>query len=122
LLRSRIGMAFQQPTPFMIWSYENVAFGTPLFERLSSAKTYARIEEVLTSADLWVQVKDRLTKPDDALSGRQQQRLCIARAIATHPEVLLLDEPIGALYPVSTAKIRELIDQLKQTIAPAIVT
>ncbi|MBS4076631.1 phosphate ABC transporter ATP-binding protein PstB [Ameyamaea chiangmaiensis] len=122
VLRSRVGMVFQKPTPFPMSIYENIAFGVRLHERLSRADMDARIEDVLKRVALWTEVKDRLRAPAAALSGGQQQRLCIARTIATRPEVVLLDEPTSALDPVSTARIEELLDELKQDFTIAIVT
>jgi phosphate transport system ATP-binding protein len=122
LLRSRIGMVFQKPTPFPMSIYENIAFGVKLHERLSRAAMEERVEWSLTRAALWTEVKDRLHTPASGLSGGQQQRLCIARTIATRPEVILLDEPTSALDPISTLKIEELIDELKKDFTIAIVT
>ena len=122
LLRSRIGMVFQKPTPFPMSIYENIAFGVKLHERLSRAKMDERVEWSLSRAALWTEVKDRLHTPAGGLSGGQQQRLCIARTIATRPEVILLDEPTSALDPISTLKIEELIDELKKDFTIAIVT
>jgi phosphate transport system ATP-binding protein len=121
-LRSRIGMVFQKPTPFPMSIYENITFGVKLHERLSRADMDARVEWSLSRAALWTEVKDRLNTPAGGLSGGQQQRLCIARTIATRPEVILLDEPTSALDPISTLKIEELIDELKQDFTIAIVT
>ncbi len=122
LLRSRIGMVFQKPTPFPMSIVENIAFGVKLHERLSRAEMDERVEWSLTRAALWTEVKDRLHTPAGGLSGGQQQRLCIARTIATRPEVILLDEPTSALDPISTLKIEELIDELKKDFTIAIVT
>ncbi len=122
LLRSRVGMVFQKPTPFPMTIYENIAFGVKLHERLNRAEMDARVEWSLTRAALWGEVKDRLNTPAGGLSGGQQQRLCIARTIATRPEVILLDEPTSALDPISTLKIEELIDELKRDFTIAIVT
>jgi len=121
-LRSRIGMVFQKPTPFPMSIYDNIAFGVKLHERLNRAEMDARVEWSLTRAALWAEVKDRLQTAAAGLSGGQQQRLCIARTIATRPEVILLDEPTSALDPISTLKIEELIDELKQDFTIAIVT
>jgi phosphate transport system ATP-binding protein len=121
-LRSRVGMVFQKPTPFPMTIYQNVAFGVKLHERLSRADMDARVEWALTRAALWGEVKDRLHSAASGLSGGQQQRLCIARTIATRPDVILLDEPTSALDPISTLKIEELIDELKQEFTIAIVT
>ena len=122
LLRARIGMVFQKPTPFPMSIYENIAFGVRLYERLSSANMAERVEQSLRRAALWDEVKDKLKQSGLSLSGGQQQRLCIARAVAVKPEVLLLDEPASALDPISTAKIEELIDELKTDYTIAIVT
>mgnify|MGYP002623535297 CR=1 FL=1 len=121
-LRSRVGMVFQKPTPFPMTIYENIAFGVRLHERLSRAEMEERVEWALTRAALWDEVKDRLHGSALSLSGGQQQRLCIARTIAVRPEVILLDEPTSALDPISTQKIEELIDELKQDFTIAIVT
>ena len=121
-LRSRIGMVFQKPTPFPMSIYENIAFGVNLHERLSKAQMDERVEWSLSRAALWDEVKDRLTASAGGLSGGQQQRLCIARTIAVRPEVILLDEPTSALDPISTLKIEELIDELKQDFTIVIVT
>ena len=121
-LRSRIGMVFQKPTPFPMSISDNIAFGVKLHESLSKAKMDERVEWALTRAALWGEVKDRLGASAMGLSGGQQQRLCIARTIATRPEVILLDEPTSALDPISTLKVEELIDELKQDFTIAIVT
>ena len=122
LLRARIGMVFQKPTPFPMSIYENVAFGIRLYERLSRADVDARVEEALRRAALWDEVKDKLAANGLSLSGGQQQRLCIARTVAVKPEVILFDEPCSALDPISTAKIEELIDELKKDYTIIIVT
>lgn len=122
VLRSRIGMVFQKPTPFPMSIYDNIAFGVRLHEKLNRAEMEARVEDVLTRVALWNEVRDRLKAPATGLSGGQQQRLCIARSIATRPEVLLLDEPTSALDPISTARIEELLDELKREFTIAIVT
>ncbi|GEK99005.1 phosphate import ATP-binding protein PstB [Acidomonas methanolica NBRC 104435] len=122
MLRSRIGMVFQKPTPFPMSVYDNIAFGVRLHERLSRAEMDARVEDVLTRVALWKEVRDRLRAPATGLSGGQQQRLCIARTIATKPEVVLLDEPTSALDPISTARIEELLDELKRDFTIVIVT
>jgi phosphate transport system ATP-binding protein len=122
LLRARVGMVFQKPTPFPMSIYENIAFGIRLYERLSKSELDDRVEHSLRRAALWDEVKDKLAASGLSLSGGQQQRLCIARAIAVEPEVLLLDEPASALDPISTAKIETLIDELKEDYTIAIVT
>ena len=122
LLRARVGMVFQKPTPFPMSIYENIAFGIRLYERLSKADLDARVESSLRRAALWDEVKDKLGANGLSLSGGQQQRLCIARTIAVKPEVILLDEPCSALDPIATAKIEELIDELKSDYTIAIVT
>ena len=121
-LRSRVGMVFQKPTPFPMSIADNVAFGVKLHERLSKSDMDARIEDALKRVALWNEVKDRLRSNAGSLSGGQQQRLCIARTIATRPEVILLDEPTSALDPISTARIEELLDELKQDFTIVIVT
>ncbi|MBA2126618.1 phosphate ABC transporter ATP-binding protein [Hyphomicrobium methylovorum] len=122
LLRSRIGMVFQKPTPFPMTIYENIAFGIRLYERLPKSEVDARVESALEKAALWKEVKDKLHSSGLSLSGGQQQRLCIARTVAIRPEVILFDEPCSALDPISTAKIEELIDELKHDFTIAIVT
>ena len=122
LLRARIGMVFQKPTPFPMSIYDNVAFGIRLYERLSASELDERVETALRSAALWDEVKDKLNQSGVSLSGGQQQRLCIARAIAVKPEVLLLDEPASALDPISTQRIEELIAELKSDYCIVIVT
>ena len=122
LLRSRIGMVFQKPTPFPMTIYDNIAFGIKLYERLSKSEMDERIETALMKAALWNEVKDKLNASGLSLSGGQQQRLCIARSVAIRPEVILFDEPCSALDPISTAKIEELIDELKSDYTIAIVT
>ncbi|MFA6445352.1 MAG: phosphate ABC transporter ATP-binding protein PstB [Sterolibacterium sp.] len=121
-LRAKVGMVFQKPTPFPMSIYENIAFGVKLYERLSSGEMDERVEWALRKAALWEEVKDKLTQSGLSLSGGQQQRLCIARAVAVKPEVLLLDEPTSALDPISTAKIEELLNELKADYTIAIVT
>jgi phosphate transport system ATP-binding protein len=122
LLRARIGMVFQKPTPFPMSIYENIAFGVRLYEKVSRAELDQRVESALRRAAIWDEVKDKLQANGLSLSGGQQQRLCIARTVAIKPEVILLDEPCSALDPISTAKIEELIDELKDDYTIAIVT
>jgi len=122
LLRARIGMVFQKPTPFPMSIYENIAFGIRLYERLSKSDLDGRVENSLRRAALWDEVKDKLGANGQSLSGGQQQRLCIARTVAVRPEVILFDEPCSALDPISTAKIEELIDELTEDYTIAIVT
>jgi phosphate transport system ATP-binding protein len=122
LLRSRVGMVFQKPTPFPMTIYDNIAFGIKLYERMSRSELDGRIESALQRAALWTEVKDKLRDSGLSLSGGQQQRLCIARTVATKPEVILLDEPCSALDPISTAKIEELIDELSAEYTIVIVT
>jgi phosphate transport system ATP-binding protein len=122
LLRSRIGMVFQKPTPFPMSIYDNIAFGIKLYERLPKAELDERVESALKRAALWPEVKDKLSANGMSLSGGQQQRLCIARTVAIRPEVILFDEPCSALDPISTAKIEELMDELKNDFTIAIVT
>ena len=122
LLRARIGMVFQKPTPFPMTIYDNIAFGLKLYENLSKSELDGRIEDALKRAALWTEVKDKLNASGLSLSGGQQQRLCIARTVAIKPEVILFDEPCSALDPISTAKIEELIDELKNEYTIAIVT
>jgi phosphate transport system ATP-binding protein len=121
-LRRRIGMIFQKPTPFSMSVFDNVAYGLRLHYRLSRGELAERVEKGLRQAALWEEVKDKLDKPGTALSGGQQQRLCIARAIAVEPEVVLMDEPTSAIDPVATAKIEELINELKERYTLVIVT
>ncbi len=121
-LRARIGMVFQQPTPFPMSIYDNVAFGVRLYERLSKADMNARVEDSLRRAALWDEVKDKLQTSGLGLSGGQQQRLCVARAVAVRPEVILLDEPASALDPISTAKLEETLVELKRDHCIVIVT
>ena len=122
LLRSRIGMVFQKPTPFPMTIYENIAFGVRLYEKLSKAEMDERVEWALNKAAIWTETKDKLNQSGLSLSGGQQQRLCIARVIANKPSILLLDEPTSALDPISTGKIEELISDLKKEYTIAIVT
>jgi phosphate transport system ATP-binding protein len=122
LIRAKIGMVFQKPTPFPMTIYDNIAFGVKLFENLSKSQMDDRVEWALRKAALWNEVKDKLQQAGTSLSGGQQQRLCIARTIAVKPDVILFDEPCSALDPISTAKIEELIDELKQDYTVAIVT
>ncbi len=121
-LRAKVGMVFQKPTPFPMSIYENIAFGVKLYERLSRGEMDERVEWALRKAALWDEAKDKLKQSGLSLSGGQQQRLCIARAVAVRPEVLLLDEPTSALDPISTAKIEELLNELKADYTIAIVT
>ncbi|MDO9694176.1 MAG: phosphate ABC transporter ATP-binding protein PstB [Candidatus Latescibacteria bacterium] len=121
-LRRKVGMIFQKPTPFPMSVYENVAYGLKLHYRLSKGELAEAVERALRSAALWGEVKDALDRPGTALSGGQQQRLCIARAIAVRPEVLLMDEPTSAIDPVATAKIEDLIEELKREFTIVIVT
>jgi phosphate transport system ATP-binding protein len=122
LLRARIGMVFQKPTPFPMTIYENIAFGIRLYENLPKSELDGRVEQALRRGALWEEVKDKLNASGLSLSGGQQQRLCIARTVAVKPEVILFDEPCSALDPISTAKIEELIDELKQDYTIVIVT
>ncbi len=122
LLRARVGMVFQKPTPFPMSIYNNIAFGVKLFETLDATDMEERVEWALRKAALWSEVKDKLNQNGASLSGGQQQRLCIARGIAIKPEILLLDEPCSALDPISTAKIEELIAELKDDYTVVIVT
>jgi phosphate transport system ATP-binding protein len=122
LLRAKIGMVFQKPTPFPMTIYDNVAFGINLYERLPRSELDGRVEHALQRAAIWGEVKDKLRESGLSLSGGQQQRLCIARTVATKPEVILLDEPCSALDPISTAKIEELMDELSNEYTIAIVT
>ena len=122
LIRAKIGMIFQKPTPFPMSIYDNIAFGVRLFESLTRAKMDERVEWALRKAALWNEVKDKLQQNGTSLSGGQQQRLCIARGIAVRPEVILFDEPCSALDPISTSKIEELIEELKADFTVAIVT
>jgi len=122
MLRAKVGMVFQKPTPFPMSIYDNIAFGVSLYESLSGRAMDERVEWALTKAAMWDEAKDKLKQSGMALSGGQQQRLCIARAVSVKPEVLLLDEPTSALDPISTAKIEELITELKEDYTIAIVT
>jgi len=122
LIRAKIGMVFQKPTPFPMSIYDNIAFGVKLFESLPRVELDERVEWALKKAALWTEVKDKLGQSGSGLSGGQQQRLCIARGIAIKPEVLLLDEPCSALDPISTGKIEELIHELKTDYTVVIVT
>ncbi|MGB5092937.1 MAG: phosphate ABC transporter ATP-binding protein PstB [Parvibaculum sp.] len=122
LLRSKIGMVFQKPTPFPMSIFDNIAFGMRLYERLSKSELADRVEDALRRAALWNEVKSKLHESGLSLSGGQQQRLCIARSVATRPKVILLDEPCSALDPISTAKIEELIEELSDEYTIVIVT
>jgi phosphate transport system ATP-binding protein len=122
MLRAKVGMVFQKPTPFPMSIHDNIAFGVKLYEKLSKSEMDDRVEWALKKAALWNEVKDKLKQSGLGLSGGQQQRLCIARAIAVKPEVLLLDEPTSALDPISTAHVEELIHELKKDYTIAIVT
>jgi phosphate transport system ATP-binding protein len=122
LLRARVGMVFQKPTPFPMTIYDNIAFGIKLYEKLPRSELDGRVEHALRGAALWNEVKDKLNASGLSLSGGQQQRLCIARTVAIQPEVILFDEPCSALDPISTAKVEELIDELKSKYTIAIVT
>jgi phosphate transport system ATP-binding protein len=122
LLRAKVGMVFQKPTPFPMSIYDNIAFGVRLFESLNTTDMDERVEWALRKSALWNEVKDKLKQSGSSLSGGQQQRLCIARGVAIKPEVLLLDEPCSALDPISTAKVEELIVELKQDYTVVIVT
>lgn len=122
MLRAKVGMVFQKPTPFPMTIFENIAFGVRLYDSLSAAEMRERVEWALKQAALWDEVKDKLNQSGLSLSGGQQQRLCIARMVAVKPEVLLLDEPTSALDPISTAKIEELVHELKADYTIAIVT
>ncbi len=122
LLRAKLGMVFQKPTPFPMTIFDNIAFGIRMYERLSKSELDDRVERALRNAALWDEVKDKLGASGLSLSGGQQQRLCIARTVAIEPEVILLDEPCSALDPISTARIEELIDELKTDYTIVIVT
>lgn len=122
LLRAKIGMVFQKPTPFPMTIFDNIAYGIQLYERLPHSELQGRVEHALSRAALWNEVKDKLHESGTSLSGGQQQRLCIARSVATMPEIILLDEPCSALDPISTAKIEELIGELSDDYTIAIVT
>src|SRR6201989_1728956 len=122
LLRSRVGMVFQKPTPFPMTIYENIAFGIRLYEKISKSEMDDRVEKALRGGALWNEVKDKLNASGLSLSGGQQQRLCIARTVAVRPEVILFDEPCSALDPISTAKVEELIQELAEDYTIAIVT
>ncbi|WP_296715407.1 phosphate ABC transporter ATP-binding protein PstB [Rhodoblastus sp.] len=121
-LRARVGMVFQKPTPFPMSIYDNIAFGVRLYEKLGKADMDERVEKALRGAAIWDEVKDKLNASGLSLSGGQQQRLCIARTVAIQPEVILFDEPCSALDPISTAKVEELIDEMRRDYTIAIVT
>ncbi|RMH60085.1 MAG: phosphate ABC transporter ATP-binding protein PstB [Zetaproteobacteria bacterium] len=121
-LRHRVGMIFQKPTPFPMSIFDNIAYGLRLHTNLGRKEIAERVEKALRGAALWDEVKDKLNQPGTALSGGQQQRLCIARALANEPEIMLMDEPCSALDPIATAKIEELIDELKRRLTIVIVT
>ena len=122
LLRAKVGMVFQKPTPFPMTIYDNIAFGIDLYENLPRSQMAERVEVALRRAALWDEVKDKLNQSGTSLSGGQQQRLCIARSVATKPELILMDEPCSALDPISTAKIEELISELSNDYTIALVT
>jgi phosphate transport system ATP-binding protein len=122
LLRAQVGMVFQKPTPFPMSIYDNIAFGIRLYENLGRADMDERVEWALSKAAIWNEVKDKLGQSGLSLSGGQQQRLCIARTVAVKPKVILLDEPPSALDPISTAKVEELVSELKKDYTVAIVT
>ena len=122
LLRARVGMVFQKPTPFPMSIYDNIAFGIKLYNKVSKSELDGRVEAALRGAALWTEVKDKLADSGLSLSGGQQQRLCIARTVAIQPEVILFDEPCSALDPISTARVEELIDELSTRYTIAIVT
>ena len=122
LLRAQVGMVFQKPTPFPMSIYDNIAFGVKLYENLSKSDMDARVEWSLKKAALWDEVKTKLNQSGLSLSGGQQQRLCIARTVAVKPKVILLDEPTSALDPISTAKVEELVHELKSDYTVAIMT
>ena len=121
-LRKRIGMIFQKPSPFPMTVFDNIAYGLRLHYRLSKSELHDRVEDALKRAALWEEVHDKLHQPGNALSGGQQQRLCIARAIATEPDILLMDEPCSAIDPVATAKIEDLVAELKKSLTIVLVT
>jgi phosphate transport system ATP-binding protein len=122
LLRAKVGMVFQKPTPFPMSIFDNIGFGLQLYEKLPKSELEGRVEDALRRAALWDEVKDKLHHSGNSLSGGQQQRLCIARSVATKPELILLDEPCSALDPISTAKVEELIAELSDDYTIAIVT
>ncbi len=122
LLRARVGMVFQKPTPFPMSIFDNIAFGIKLYNKLPASEVAERVEKALRGAALWGEVKDKLHESGLSLSGGQQQRLCIARTVAVQPEVILFDEPCSALDPISTAKVEELMDELARTYTIVIVT
>jgi phosphate transport system ATP-binding protein len=122
LLRAKVGMVFQKPTPFPMTIFDNIAFGIDLYENLARPEMEERVKNALKRAALWDEVKDKLKQSGTSLSGGQQQRLCIARSVATKPELILMDEPCSALDPISTAKIEELISELSNDYTIALVT
>jgi len=122
LLRARVGMVFQKPTPFPMTIYENIAFGIRLYEKISKSEMDGRVEKALRGGALWNEVKDKLNASGLSLSGGQQQRLCIARTVAVRPEVILFDEPCSALDPIATQRIEELLVELKKIYTIVIVT
>lgn len=121
-LRHKVGMIFQKPTPFPMSLFDNIAYGMRMHHDYSASEIADRVEKALRDAALWTEVESKLHQPGTALSGGQQQRLCIARALAVEPEVILMDEPCSALDPIATAKIEELIDELRNTFTIVIVT
>jgi phosphate transport system ATP-binding protein len=122
LLRARVGMVFQKPTPFPMTIYENIAFGIRLYEKISKSEMDGRVEKALRGGALWNEVKDKLNASGLSLSGGQQQRLCIARTVAVRPEVILFDEPTAALDPISTLRVEETLQSLRERYCIAVVT